>query len=212
MRPTLLPVLHWVTHMSDSFSRRDFVAAVGSAGAAWLLAGARERGEAVAHAAHQVTQAQPVLSVLTRAEAAEVEAFASRIIPSDDTPGAREAGVVYFIDRSLATWAKDQLPGFRAGLTKLAKDVGAKFRGQTRLSALTPVQQDEVLRSIEQTPFFGQMRFATISGMFSLPTHGGNRDYVGWKLVGQEDGMDFKAPFGWYDQPANRRALLGGDA
>ena len=198
--------------MPDSFSRRDFVAAVGSVGAVWLLADATERGEAIAHAAHQVTQAQPTLSVLTREQAAEIEAFASRIIPTDDTPGAREAGVVYFIDRSLTTFAKDQLPAITAGLTKLSKDVGAKFRGQTRLSALTPAQQDEVLRSIEQTPFFGLMRFATLAGMFSLPTHGGNKDFVGWKLVGQQQGMEFKAPFGWYDQPANRRALLGGDA
>lgn len=198
--------------MSDSFSRRDFVAAVGSLGAVWLLAEATERSEAVAHAAHQVAQPQPTLAVFTREQAAEVEAFASRIIPTDDTPGAREAGVVYFIDRSLTTFAKDQRPVFTAGLTKLNKDVGAKFRGQTRLSALTPAQQDEVLRSIERTPFFGLMRFATISGMFSLPSHGGNKNFVGWKLVGQQDGMDFKAPFGWYDQPANRRALLGGDA
>jgi len=198
--------------MSDSFSRRDFVAAVGSLGAVWLLADEKALGEAAAHAAHQVTLAQPTLSVLTREQAAEIEAFASRIIPTDDTPGAREAGVVYFIDKSLATVAKDQIPAFTEGLTKLAKDVSAKFSGQTKLSALTPAQQDEVLRSIEQTPFFGLMRFATFAGMFSLPTHGGNKDFVGWKLVGQEDAMEFKAPFGWYDQPANRRALLGGDA
>jgi len=198
--------------MPDSFSRREFVAAAGSLGAIWLLADATERGEAVDHAAHQVTQAQPALSVLTPEQAAEVEAFASRIIPTDDTPGAREAGVVYFIDRGLATWAKDQQPIFMEGLTKLSADVGAKVRGQTRLSGLTPAQQDDVLRSIEQTPFFGAMRFATLAGMFSLPSYGGNRDFAGWKLVGQESAMEFKAPFGWYDQPANRRALLGGDA
>ena len=198
--------------MSDSFSRREFVATVGSLGAVWLLADATERGEAIAHAAHQVTQAQPTLSVFTREQAAEVEAFASRIIPTDDTPGAREAGVVYFIDRGLSTWAKEQRQAFTEGLAKLERDVGAKFRGQTRLSALTPAQQDEVLKSIENTPFFGLMRFSTLAGMFSLPSHGGNRDFAGWKLVGQESAMEFKAPFGWYDQPANRRSLLGGDA
>ena len=198
--------------MSDTFSRRDFVATVGSIGAVWLLADAAERGEAVAHAAHQASQAQPTLTVFTPEQAAEVEAFASRIIPSDGTPGAREAGVVYFIDRGLSTWAKDQKPQFMEGLAKLQRDVSGKFRGQTRLSALTPAQQDEVLRSIENTPFFGNMRFATLSGMFSLPSHGGNRDFVGWKLVGQESALEFKAPFGWYDQPANRRTLLGGDA
>lgn len=198
--------------MSDSYSRREFVAAVGSIGAVWLLADAAQRGEAVAHAAHQVTQAQPTLTVLTREQAAEIEAFASRIFPTDDTPGAREAGVVYFIDHGLSTWAKAQAPDFNQGLTKLSRDVTAKFRGQTRLSALTPAQQDEVLKSIERTPFFGLMRFATIAGMFSLPSHGGNRDFVGWKLLGQTEAMEFHAPFGWYDQPENRRALLGGDA
>jgi gluconate 2-dehydrogenase gamma chain len=199
-------------HMSDSYSRREFVAAVGSLGAVWLLADAAERGEAMAHAAHQVTQAQPTLTVLTREQAADLDAFVSRIIPADDTPGAREAGVVYFIDRGLSTWAKDQLPAFNEGLTKLSRDVGAKFRGQTRLSALTVAQQDEVLKSIERTPFFGQVRFATIAGMFSLPSYGGNKDFAGWKLMGHTEAMEFQPPFGWYDQPANRRALLGGDA
>jgi hypothetical protein len=35
---------------------------------------------------------------------------------------------------------------------------------------------------------------------------------VGWRLIGQEQMMEFRAPYGWYDQPANRRSLLGGDA
>ena len=198
--------------MSDSFSRREFVLTAGSIGAVWLLADAAQRAEAASHAMHEVSQAQPSLTVFTREQAAEVEAFASRIIPTDDTPGAREAGVVYFIDRGLSTFAKDQQPVFTDGLAKLARDVGRKFRGQTRLSALTPTQQDEVLRSIQDTPFFGQMRFATLSGMFALPSYGGNRDFIGWRLVGQEPAMDFRAPFGWYDDPANRRALFGSDA
>ena len=42
----------------------------------------------------------------TPEEAAEVEAIAARIIPTDETPGAREAGVIYFIDRALVTFAE----------------------------------------------------------------------------------------------------------
>jgi gluconate 2-dehydrogenase gamma chain len=198
--------------MPDAFSRRDFVATVGSLGAIWLLADSKQRAEAMDHAAHQLTQAQPTLTTLTPAQATEVEAFSGRIIPTDDTPGAREAGVVYYIDRALSTFARDQVPAFTEGLAKLERDVAARFPGQTRLSALTPDQQDEVLKSIEETPFFGLMRFSTLSGFFSIPTRGGNRDFVGWKLVGQESAMEFRAPFGWYDQPANRRTLLGGDA
>ncbi|HEX9563062.1 MAG TPA: gluconate 2-dehydrogenase subunit 3 family protein [Gemmatimonadaceae bacterium] len=197
--------------MADTLSRRDFVASVGSLGGVWLFADPAGRREASQHAVHQLAQQQPSLVFFSREQAAEVDAMASRIIPSDDTPGAHEAGVVYFIDRSLSTWARDQQPGFTAGLAKLAKDVGAVVPGQTKLAALTAVQQDAVLRSIEGTDFFGQVRFATLAGMFSLPSHGGNRDWVGWRMLGQEPAMEFRPPFGWYDTPANRRALLGRD-
>jgi gluconate 2-dehydrogenase gamma chain len=148
--------------------------------------------------------------VLSRAQAREIDAITSRIIPTDSTPGAHEAGVVYFIDKSLTTFAKGQAPMIMESLKTLGDDVAAKFPGQTRFSALTTAQQDEFLKSIEQTPFFGNMRFATIAGMLSLPTHGGNRNYVGWKLVGQDLMQDYKPPFGWYDQPKNKRALMGG--
>jgi hypothetical protein len=41
--------------------------------------------------------------------------------------------------------------------------------------------------------------------MFSSPKHGGNQDEVGWKLIGFEDTMNFKAPFGYYDAASNPR-------
>lgn len=196
--------------MPDSLSRRDFVASVGSLSAAWMLADPAVRLDAALHAERQVAAQQPNLAYLSREQAAEVEAFASRIIPSDDSPGAKEAGVVYFIDRSLTTWAKDQQQVFGDGLKKLAADVAAVVPGQSRLAALPAAQQDQVIGSIERTDFFGFMRFLTILGMFTLPSHGGNRDFIGWKLVGQESAMEFRPPFGWYDRPENLRALLGG--
>jgi hypothetical protein len=45
--------------------------------------------------------------VVSAEQAAEIEAAARRIIPTDDTLGAREARVIYFIDRTLATFATD---------------------------------------------------------------------------------------------------------
>src|SRR6476469_8836873 len=53
------------------------------------------------------------------ADAAVVDAIAALIIPTDDTPGAREAGVVQFIDRSLDTFARDQRTLFADGLSDL---------------------------------------------------------------------------------------------
>jgi gluconate 2-dehydrogenase gamma chain len=193
----------------DFLTRRDFVAALGSLGALWLAAHPAERLDAIHHARSQGSGRRRTLLFFTPRQAAEIDAFAARIIPTDETPGAREAGVMHFIDRSLTTWAKAQQPVFTDGLRQLPEQVGAKFPGQTRLAALSAGDQDEVLKSIEQTPFFQAMRFATICGMFALPTYGGNRNYAGWRLVGEPLLADFKAPFGWYDHPANRRALLG---
>ena len=195
----------------NEISRRGFLATVGSVGGLWLLGDALERREAIDHARHQVSSAQPSLIFLTREQATEIEAITARIIPTDTTPGAREAGVVYFIDKALTTFAKDQQGVITDGLKRLPSDVRKKVRDQSRFSALTPAQQDDVLRSIERTPFFGTIRFATVAGMFALPSYGGNKDYLGWKLLGQDEVQDYKPPFGWYDDPRNRRAASGGD-
>lgn len=176
----------------------------------WLLGDSDERRAAMSHATQQLNQSQPSFLFFTPEQAAEVDAFASRIIPTDDTPGAREAGVVYFIDKSLTTWAREQQGAFRAGLAELERKVGSMFRGQARLSALSPEQQDRVIREMETSDFFGQMRFSTLAGMLSLPQHGGNRDFVGWAMIGQVPAMEFRPPFGWYDDPANRPP--GGDS
>ena len=48
------------------------------------------------------------LQSLSTAEAREVETLASLIIPSGSTPGAREAGAIYFIDKALATFDRDK--------------------------------------------------------------------------------------------------------
>lgn len=197
-----------------SLSRREFVAGLSAAGAFWVAAAAACRDtspDASMHMPDEVPAAggPPPDPFLTPAQAADVEAITARIFPTDETPGAREAGVVHFIDRTLATGPEDQRAGFVAGLEQLGKDVASRHPGQTSFAALTDAQQDALLTAIETTPFFGQVRFATIAGMFALPKYGGNRDLIGWALVGQDGDFDHKPPFGWYDRPENQRALLG---
>ena len=88
--------------MSDLHNRRVFLRAAAAASAAWVVSDLLQVEDALAWA-QQTTAAQtPNLGVLTQGEAAVIEALASRILPSlDGRPGAREAGAVYFIDRSL---------------------------------------------------------------------------------------------------------------
>ena len=59
---------------------------------------------------------------------------------------------------------------------------------------------------MEKTPFFNTVRTHTIIGFFASPVHGGNQDKIGWKLIGYDDSLNFKPPFGYYDaQPQPRR-------
>jgi gluconate 2-dehydrogenase gamma chain len=133
-------------------------------------------------------------------EARIVAAACERIFPSDENgPGAKEAGVIIYIDRQLAgPYGRDELrytkgpfietdPTFggyqgrespqaiyRAGIQQLGSD----FIG------LGPQQQDEKLRHIEKTLFFHMLRSHTVEGMFCDPLHGGNANLVGWQMIG----------------------------
>jgi len=189
--------------ITGSISRRKFVARVAALSAVWMVAGtacAREGGPKGDAA---------TLVHFSPDQAKQVDAISARILPSDGTPGAREAGVINFIDQSLNGFARDQAPLFNDGLKSLGEAVSRKHGSAATFASLTEVQQDAMLHEIEKTPFFQAIRFATLAGFLSLPKYGGNKDYVGWKFIGQEVAMEHKAPFGWYDRPENQMALLG---
>ena len=180
--------------ITDAVSRRTFLAAAGAAGAAFLAADPGLVQAALDHARAQVALPIPLrFESLTAAEAAGLNAVAMRILPSDGTPGAREAGVIHFIDKSLATWASGMKDVLIPGLKDLDTRAGGTFATQA------PARQDELLKAVEQTPFFGTMRFATIAGMFANSSWGGNTDQVGWKLLGFQSHGVFQPPFGYYD-------------
>ena len=67
-------------------------------------------------------------------------------------------------------------------------------------ASLTSAQQIEYLTSVERTPFFDTTRLLTLLGLFSMPEYGGNRNGVGWKLIGFDDQHAFQPPFGYYDR------------
>lgn len=189
--------------MTDAVSRRAFLAAAGAAGSVWLLADPKSLHAALAHAKKQVATPPPYrFASLTPAQAADLEAIAMRIFPTDDTPGAKEAGVIHFIDKSLETFAAPQKPFMLMGLADLNQKVTAKWPGTPSFSALKPEQQDEILKANEQSPFFGGIRFATVVGMFGNQSYGGNENQTGWKLLGFEAHGIFQPPFGYYDAQA----------
>lgn len=182
------------------FSRRSFLLSLsGMLGGSYLALEWSDVAAAADHARHAKASGTAAAVFLTAAEAADVQAISAQIIPSDGTPGAREAGVIFFIDHALATFFAPIAKAFRAELAEFQLACRAHHPGEA-FAALSSERQIEFLETVETTPFFGRMRLLTVTGMFALPAYGGNRDGVGWKLLGFEDQHVFEPPFGYYDR------------
>ena len=112
--------------------------------------------------------------------------------------------MIHFIYKALATFGAPQKTFVVNSLADLNKQIAAKWPGTTSFVALTPERQDEHLKSIQDTPFFGQTRFVTMVGMFGDPSYGGNQGQAGWKLLGFESHGIYQPPFGYYDAESRR--------
>jgi gluconate 2-dehydrogenase gamma chain len=176
---------------------------------------------------------------LTQEEAAVVEALTARLLPgTPDDPGAREAGVVTYIDNMLAyegglveklylkgPWAESyegEQPSPQDGVVWVDAEEIERYGFQSRLTPLEVYQQgiaainryvdgqygqpvaelseeeqDDIIQALldneidefqdvpfEPESFFHALRRHTMEGMFSDPAYGGNRDMVGWRLIG----------------------------
>ena len=172
---------------------------------------------------------------------ATIAAAMARMIPTDDTPGAAEAGTIDFLDgylsgtgriyaapdgdgfevltgRRLDAWTQ-RLEVVRARYVAgvLALDAAAERRGG-RFVDLDDDAQDEVLREVERPEgreqeadaarakvalygapveaalqqtsaevdlgFVPLLALHTRQGFYADPVYGGNRDHVGWKVIG----------------------------
>ena len=131
------------------------------------------------------------LQALTLRQARFVDAIAARIFPTTDTPGAVEAGAVFYIDRALAGPYANSRSQYARALRALDKD--SKGRFGAAFVKLNGEQQDSILADLESgkitglpsgTEFFELLRSHVLEGVFGEPSYGGNRDMIGWKLVG----------------------------
>ena len=111
---------------------------------------------------------------------APCEAFRQQT--DENGPGAAEARASVYIDRALTGWLAPSREAYSVGLA--AVDDAARARGAKRFVDLAPAEQDAVLRSLEDTPFFTLARTHTIQGTFCDPAYGGNANFVGWDLIG----------------------------
>ena len=165
---------------------------------------------------------------------ATIEAAMARIIPTDDQPGAREAGAVDFVDRYLSglgfIYAKPDGSGFEALTGRraeawqqridslrntyvtgiLALDADCQVRFGSAFVSLATNLQDEALRALERAgtqsasaggapgegpalqqtltetelEFLPLLILHTRQGFYADPIYGGNKDRIGWQVIG----------------------------
>lgn len=189
-------------------SRRKFLGLLSAAG---LL----RTGESRCAAAPASTALAPAqgYKALSPSQAATLEAIAEQIIPADEDPGGREAGVVHYIDNVLAAaqtaktphdgtgpvvlagYQSEKLPLYAAGLEGTdqtsqliygRKFVKLSFDQQTAI--LESLEQGtapgEVWRSLSSKEFFAMVWGHVLEGFYGPPEDGGNRNYASWKMVG----------------------------
>ena len=169
--------------MRRNLSRREMLKRAAAAGAATAVP-AQVLGQAAA--------TEPYTN-LTAAEARTLEAIVARLIPSDaNGPGALEAGAARYIDRALGDALAAAHDAYRAGLAAL--DAHTRRTSGKPFAELDANAQDEALRTLEQNTapgfapssaaFFNLVLGHTLEGTFGDPHYGGNRDFVGWELLG----------------------------
>lgn len=133
----------------------------------------------------------------TADEALLVEAVAEQIIPADQDAGAKQAGVVSFIDRQLASPYRRFQEKYRAGLECLQATSRQMFgkpfgdlawHDQTAL--LESLEAGRAAKELWTGPsaaeFFSLVRDHTMQGFYGSPRHGGNRNYCSYKMLGLE--------------------------
>ena len=152
--------------------------------------------------------------------AATIAAFTERLMPgAPGKPGARDAGVLNYIDLAVAGAYADLQDSYRRGLASL--DAYCRKTHNEPFVRLSPAQQDEVIAALEEgkateftwptaQAFFNTLRTHTMEGMFADPLYGGNKDFAGWRLVGFPGAQAVFTPADMQSKQAFTRAAIVG--
>jgi gluconate 2-dehydrogenase gamma chain len=166
----------------NRFGRRTFVKAAGTAVGGMILAPG-------------CTSSAGNWRFFSDEEATLVEAVAEQIIPADQDAGARDANVVRYIDRQLATVFAKHQDIYRSGITGVQQTSNIMFAAD--FASLEWTQQTEVLQALESgdaegsvwetvssQSFFELIRDHTMQGFYGSPRHGGNEKFVSFRMIG----------------------------
>ncbi len=132
----------------------------------------------------------------TEEEALCMSAICEQIIPTDIYgPGAGYAGVIFYIDKQLDEVFLDDREEYREGI-RLIQDSAIQLHGM-KFEALDFELQKGFLEQMEvgenralsaeenmqQSALFRKMVQHTMQGFYGSPRHGGNRNYISYRLM-----------------------------
>ncbi|MDQ0254664.1 hypothetical protein J2S74_002043 [Evansella vedderi] len=114
----------------------------------------------------------------------ETELFVSTIKAAVDTmfPDARKGRVDHYIIESLQTVYRRELSVYEEGVRRLNQLANSMY--SKAFHQLGEKGRTRILEKLEETEFFYTLRQHTMEGMFADPKYGGNRNMVGWRLIG----------------------------
>ena len=183
----------------NKISRRRFLKSTGALGGASMFRIGAPSLAAITQAACTARDQDAAFKTLGAEEAADFTAIAARLIPTTDTPGATEAGVIWFWDNALGEYFDWTLQDVRALREQMIADLDKPF------AKLTATEQDAAIKTVENDYRFNFWRNLTIYGFFGMAKYGGNKDHMSWDLIGFEGHHGAWAPpFGYYDAEAQK--------
>jgi len=189
---------------NNEISRRRFLKSTGALGGASLFRIGAPSLAAITQAACTARDQEAAFKTLSAEEAADFAAIAARLIPTTDTPGATEAGVIWFWDNALGEYFDWTLQDVRALREQMIADLDKPF------AELPATEQDAAIRTVENDYRFKFWRNLTIFGFFGMAKYGGNKDHLSWNLIGFEGHHGAWAPpFGYYDAEAQEEQSNG---
>lgn len=130
----------------------------------------------------------------SEAEAKTLIAFAEQIIPRDQDAGATDANIINFIDKQLVGPYTRFQDMYRKGIPSIensSQNIYQKtfyeleFEVQTEFMIKMEKGElpEEFWKDANQTGFFRLMLDHTMQGFYGSPRHGGNKNYVSYKMM-----------------------------
>ena len=165
-----------------NYNRREFIQTLGLLSGSLLIA-----------PACTPSSGKQNYRAFTEEEAACLIALCEQIIPRDEYPGATDAGVIHFIDRQSKLRFPNERTLFKNGVASLQAWCKATYNRQfeeldasTQITIMQSMEKDEIKSDwwkVSPKEFFNKLLDRTMQGFYSSPRHGGNKDYVSFKMM-----------------------------